>query len=269
MASKPADNKPKRPRLRLPFDNRREDAGEWVFDHRAGLCITVIVYLVLAIVFVSSRIIIGRQHAMQGMVIDIETLEELAAERDRLAEEVRERQMQDYDLSEVRNLTSNENADASDYERALRNAAGSELSETGREVQERIAANREAFERGVREAEAIAERREQGGGEDAPVKDGKVAGNVTVSYSLDNPLRYRRKLPVPAYTCEGGGRVVVDITVDRSGEVTAATVDRSQSSPDEGLHEAALSAARRSRFDLNQSAPERHKGTITYIFLPQ
>lgn len=269
MTSKSADNRPKRPKIRLPFDNRREDAGEWAFDHRAGLCITLIVYLVLAIAFVSSRIVISRPHAMQGMVIDIETLEELAAERDRLAEQVRERQMSEYDFSDVRNRTSNENADASDYEQALRSAAGSELSRTGREVQERLNANREAFERGVREAEAIGENRDRSGGDDTPVRDGKAAGNVTVSYSLDNPLRYRYKLPVPAYTCESGGMVVVNITVDRSGDVTAASVDRARSSSDEGLHEAALSAARRSKFDLNQSAPERHKGTIIYIFLPQ
>ena len=37
-----AEGRPRRARLRLPFDNRREDAGEWAYDHRIGLCITLI-----------------------------------------------------------------------------------------------------------------------------------------------------------------------------------------------------------------------------------
>ena len=38
---------PRRPRIRLPFEKSRTDVGEWAYDHRVGLCITLIVYLVL------------------------------------------------------------------------------------------------------------------------------------------------------------------------------------------------------------------------------
>ena len=46
----------RRPRLNLPFDNRRQDAGTWAYEHRVGLCVTLIAYLVLMIVFVVIEI---------------------------------------------------------------------------------------------------------------------------------------------------------------------------------------------------------------------
>ena len=45
MTETPRDDKPKparRPRIKLPFDNRREDVGSWTYDHRIGLCVTLI-----------------------------------------------------------------------------------------------------------------------------------------------------------------------------------------------------------------------------------
>jgi TonB family protein len=75
-------------------------------------------------------------------------------------------------------------------------------------------------------------------------------------------------LHVPAYTCRNGGKVEIAITVNRRGEVIAATVARGSSS-DESLREAALDAARRSRFDVSQNAPEKQTGKIYYTFIPQ
>ena len=115
MTQPPTDEKRKpvrRPRLNLPFDNRREDAGTWAYEHRIGLCVTLIAYLLLMIVFVSSKIVIGRRASTQGMYIDVETLTELEQERDRLEEEVRRRQEQQepVDWRSIRNRVSNENA---------------------------------------------------------------------------------------------------------------------------------------------------------------
>jgi TonB family protein len=73
-------------------------------------------------------------------------------------------------------------------------------------------------------------------------------------------------LDVPAYRCEGGGEVVVRITVNPAGDVTAASI---LSGGDECMRSTALQSARKSRFDINNSAPTRQNGTITYIFIPQ
>ena len=57
MTETPRDDKPKparRPRIKLPFDNRREDMGSWTYDHRIGLCVTLIAYLALMIIGVGE-----------------------------------------------------------------------------------------------------------------------------------------------------------------------------------------------------------------------
>lgn len=125
-------------------------------------------------------------------------------------------------------------------------------------------ANREAYEQGLAEERAI--RQHRGAGEDSEHQDRKVKGRVTVSFSLTDPVRTSRYLAVPAYKCEGGGEVVVEITVNRAGDVTNARVVEGG---DECMRSSALGSARRSRFNIDDSAPARQQGTITYIFIPQ
>lgn len=261
MTPQDTPTRPRRPKLHLPFDNRREDAGEWAFDHRAGLCVTLIAYLLLAIAFVGSKIVVGGTTRTQGFYIDLQRLEQLAAEKERLEREVHERQQQEpVDWKSIRNDISNENAKLDD--RGTNTAA---LNDAADAAQERMRANRAAYEQGLAEAEAIGRRGERTDNASENT-DRKVQGRVTVSFSLVDPVRHARHLEVPAYQCEGGGEVVVRITVDRSGEVTHASV---ASGGDDCMRETAVRAARRSRFDINQTAPARHTGTITYIFIPQ
>ena len=54
--------------------------------------------------------------------------------------------------------------------------------------------------------------------------------------------------------------------MNRAGEVTHASV---ASGGDDCMRETAVRAARNSVFDINDAAPARHTGTITYIFIPQ
>lgn len=266
MAENIPDNKLKpvrRPRLKLPFDNRKEDAGVWAYDHRIGLCVTIIAYLVLMIAFVSSKIVVGRKPHTQGMYIDLQTLAELEKERDRLQQQVRDRQQDPIDWKSVQNQVSNENA-LNEKLRDDRGTNAAALNDAAAEAARRMQANREAYEQGLAEERAIRER--NGAGEDTEHQDRKVKGRVTVSFSLTDPVRTSRSLNIPAYRCEGGGDVVVEITVNRAGDVVNARV---QSGGDECMRESALRAARVSRFNIDDSAPARQQGTITYIFIPQ
>ena len=158
MAENIPDNKPKtvrRPRLKLPFDNRKEDAGVWAYDHRIGLCVTIIAYLVLMIAFVSSKIVVGRRPHTQGMFIDLQTLAELEKERDRLEQQVRERQQQDpIDWKSVQNQVSNENA-LNEKLRDDRGTNAAALNDAAAEAERRMQANREAYEQGLAEERAI------------------------------------------------------------------------------------------------------------------
>lgn len=255
----------RRKRLDLPFGNEREDAGEWTYRHRIGICVTLIAYLVLMIAFVSAKVVVGKRNHLQGMYIDLQELAALEDERDRLEAEIRRKMQQEQlDWRSIQNRTSNENAtdERLKDDRGTNTAA---LNDAAQEAADRMRANREAYEQGLAEERAIqAERGNEG--EQHEQSDVKVKGRVTVSFSLMNPVRTSRYLHIPAYRCEAGGDVVVRITVDRGGEVIAAKVE---SGGDDCMRETAVSAARASRFNIDPSAPERQQGTITYIFIPQ
>jgi len=264
MPTPEPEKRVKRPRLRLPFEKRKQDAGSWTYDHRIGLCVTLIAYLVLMIAFVSSKIVVGRKPHTQGMYIDLQTLAELEQERDRLERLARERQEKDpIDWRSIQNQGSNEKA-LNEKLRDDRGTNAAALNDAAAAAEERMRANREAYEQGLAEERAIRQRR--GAGEDSEHQDRKVKGRVTVSFSLTDPVRTSRYLAVPAYKCEGGGEVVVEITVNRAGDVTNARVVEGG---DECMRSSALGSARRSRFNIDDSAPARQQGTITYIFIPQ
>lgn len=255
---------PRRKPLRLPFNNRSEDIGGWAFDHRVGLCVMIIAYLLIGILFFSSKIVIGRKASTQGMYIDFQTVEALKNERDRLAEEVRKANEQ-IDWSKIRNLSSNENA----LNENLADSKGTNtaaLNSDAKAVEARMRANKEAYEQGLRDAEDASKRKDDGKKGDSKQSDKKVKGTVTVSFSFSNPVRYSRHLIKPAYRCEGGGEVIVKVGIDRAGKVLYAYVEEGG---DDCMRQTAVAAAKGSRFDHNQSAPAKQEGEIRYIFIPQ
>lgn len=257
--------RPRRKPLRLPFDNRKEDIGSWAYDHRVGLFITIIIYLIIGIGFFASKIVIGRKVSQQGMYIDLQTVEMLEKERDRLAEEVR-RANQKIDWSKIRNTSSNENA-LNENLADDRGTKTAELNSDAEAVEARMRANREAYEKGLKDAKRAGERTEDSKSDSKNTNsDKKVKGTVTVSFSFKNPVRYSRHLVKPAYRCEGGGEVVVKAVIDRAGKVLTTTV---LSGGDECMRQTAISAAKGSTFDHNSDAPAKQEGTITYIFIPQ
>ncbi len=262
MSPQKSTKNDKKPRIRLPFESRKVDIGEWAYTHRAGLCVTLIVYLIVAIIFVSGKIVVGITPHQQGMYMDLNELAELESERNRLQEEVSAKQQ--FDWKSIKNTVSNENASNQESKSNI-GSNHSEMNNSAAENQRRMDENRREYERGLAEAEAIRTRKGDNG-EDEKTQDRKVEGNVTVSFSLNNPLRHARQLIVPAYRCQGGGEVVVTITVDNSGRVISAKIKRGG---DKCMQESALGAASASTFDSNNSAPAKHMGEITYIFIPQ
>ncbi|MFT5749600.1 MAG: TonB family protein [Ancylomarina sp.] len=100
------------------------------------------------------------------------------------------------------------------------------------------------------------------------LKNMEYSGESSVFYSLKN--RHKLILPIPVFKCEESGRVRVEITVNRNGKVIKAKVIQKESdTTDENLHEAALDAAYRSRFNINNSSPIKQFGSITFNFIRQ
>jgi len=86
------------------------------------------------------------------------------------------------------------------------------------------------------------------------------------SFSLKG--RSAKSLPIPEYTSNEQGTVVVKIWVNVNGEVTRVQAgERGTTTSDRGLWKLAENAALRSRFSPDADAPEDQTGSITYKFI--
>ena len=100
-------------------------------------------------------------------------------------------------------------------------------------------------------------------------KRSSFKGKSNIRYLLGN--RYHLQLPIPVLPgLRAGGEVVVDIVVDRSGEVLSAT-PRSTGN----FSDPTILAYAQDRPPKKQSSmltilhPKRSAGTITYLFVAQ
>ena len=99
-----------------------------------------------------------------------------------------------------------------------------------------------------------------------PGQEGRTAtGGDGISFSLGN--RSYSSLPSPEYSLQKSGTVVVEITVDRNGNVTQVRGGvRGSTTYDTELIRTAEAAARRAKFNVSPTAPAYQTGTITYVF---
>jgi TonB family protein len=94
---------------------------------------------------------------------------------------------------------------------------------------------------------------------------GNSMGTSGTSFSLAG--RNPESLPKPEYNYQIEGKVVVEITVDKYGNVTNAVPGvKGSTTLDANLLSAAKKAALKAIFDKKPDAPAYQKGTITYFF---
>jgi colicin import membrane protein len=95
---------------------------------------------------------------------------------------------------------------------------------------------------------------------------GSGLGDKGISYELQG--RGFQKLPKPKYEYQDEGRVVVEVSVDRSGKVIQAVPGiKGSTTLDEYLLKVAKEAAMEATFESKPDAPLFQKGTITYNFI--
>ncbi|MCJ7447825.1 MAG: hypothetical protein MUO72_09035 [Bacteroidales bacterium] len=96
--------------------------------------------------------------------------------------------------------------------------------------------------------------------------EGSGLGDKGISYDLAG--RGFQKLPLPRYDYQGEGKVVVEVSVDRSGKVIQAVPGiKGSNTLDEYLLRVAKEAALEAQFEVKPDAPSIQKGTITYNFI--
>ena len=266
------------PRPRLPFEKGPTDLGSWAYEHRVGLCCMIIAYLAFGIVFVSVKIAMNQERVEGAMYIDLTDMQQAL---ETLQQQVPEQQDEGDDFSNVKNRISDENGRSESVGRTTASTAGGGasssksiadfmegLDEEAAAVAGRVKASQDAFAKGRREEqEMIARIKAQREAKEGEKESGvKQKGSVLISYWL--PGRRDVSLYMPAYQCEGGGEVTVNITVNRNGKVVSASMKES-STNSSCINDMAILAARNSRFNVDDTGSDKQSGTITYIFVPQ
>jgi hypothetical protein len=99
------------------------------------------------------------------------------------------------------------------------------------------------------------------------IKNIVYSGKSNIKYDLKG--RYHLSLPIPVYLAQGGGTVVVDILVDKRGQVIKATARKNNTIADLQVFYYAEFAASNTVFNSDPSAPAQQKGTIQYNFIAQ
>ena len=246
----PQGRRPRPQRMRLPFEQRPFD-----------------------IVFVSTKIVLNTQKYDNTLYVDLTELQQQLMEEERLNQQLQ--QEEEEESTPLRNRVSDVHGGAESvgrWDESSQEPSESEsdfqesLDEEAAAVASRLRASREAFEKGRREEQEMidrhkAQREAKEGEQESGVKQ---QGNVLVEYDL--PGRRDVSLFIPAYLCEGSGRVVVSITVNRNGKVTTASVKEGSGSS--CINDSAVRAARNSTFNVDPSR-DKQSGTITYRFVPQ
>ena len=92
-------------------------------------------------------------------------------------------------------------------------------------------------------------------------------GQVSVSAKVKVENRYVLGTTyVPKITTGPSGIVVIDVTLTRTGTVTAVSTNSRSTISDEDIIDACKEAALKTGFAYNPEAPDKTRGTITYTF---
>ncbi|MBL4662238.1 MAG: hypothetical protein JKY22_01440, partial [Flavobacteriaceae bacterium] len=94
-------------------------------------------------------------------------------------------------------------------------------------------------------------------------KPATINRKTTTSYHLKG--RDKISLPIPVYTCDKGGKIVITIEVNEMGKVVKTSYNKAASTTSNGcLIESAINYANRSKFSASK-IKKKQLGTITYL----
>ena len=180
-------------------------------------------------------------------------LEQIEAERIRMEQLEAERIRKEQEEIERKRIEAEQQRQAEIMDRTRKALEGSK--NTGTSTTGEGVAGGEGNQ-GVPSGSVDSQNRGEGGG----------TGNSGISYDLAG--RGFQKLPLPEYDYQGEGKVVVEVSVNRSGKVIQAVPGiKGSNTLDEYLLKVAKEAALKAQFEVKQDAPIVQKGTITYNFI--
>jgi len=251
------------------FSYGRKGIRKFLRENHVAILYTVILHLLVAIVMVFLRVEGLKNDQELGIAVEFEekSLEEILQEENiDLPAEWLEQLLAEREAASNRAVNRNADQDfqedisTNDFTRELLEEIERARSEEDREKLEELQA-----------ILAAADYVPPAGG-DQEEETTEYSGPTTISYEfLEAPLdRGRVHLTVPVYRCQGSGVVRVEVEVRPDGSVHEASIVGLIEGRDQVCFaDAALEAARSSRFRVELSGPERHRALITYTFIAQ
>lgn len=228
-----------------------------------GVIFTLVFHILLLLVLIASQFRIKREFVESEMIIDFG---ELVEEEKPIVEELeqQEEQLPQESSSVPSNQTSNRasNRSKSNSDKFFDQEYYNELEQAKKLAQS--VSGQLSKEIPTLDNLKMPEKTQQENNETG--EPSTFSGDSNVEYVLEN--RYHTKLPIPVYLAQKGGRVVVQITVDRKGNVVSATIANTEGI-DDMILSYAKTAALRTKFNADSKAPNPQKGTITYRFIKQ
>ena len=144
--------------------------------------------------------------------------------------------------------------------------AEAERQAAERAAQQMASAFGKGFEMGSKgEAAEKAEEGTQGTQSGIAAAEKATGLGVQGTFDLNGRSISGNGLPIPVNTVQDEGRVVVNITVNPSGQVVATSINRRTNTVNPDLRKAAEDAAKRARFN-GIDGVDNQTGTITYYF---
>jgi len=240
----------------------------FVKENRVALLYTLIIHLVVLIIMIFVKVEGLKKDRELGIELEFEekTIEDLLAdEQADVPAEWLEELMRQRELSSNRAVNLNaedqlsRDISTSDYVKDLLEQIEQARNEEDREKLEELQAI-------LATADYVPP------SSDLEEESNEYSGPTTITFEfLQNPVnRGKVMLTIPVYRCQGSGIVKVEVAVARDGSVKEARVMEPITGTDKVCFaDAALSAARSSRFRIELSGPERHMALITYTFIAQ
>ena len=247
----------------------RDSLLDWLKEHRHGVMGTVIFHLVLAIFLVCVGI--SRLDSQQRMEIEIDMPEPEIVQQKQEEQKKKEQILQqsaDEEVNEMlRSLAVNEDAVKKNAETQPHERVEEYIEQIQEEIDSDYGGRYRANKNKHYKEDSIRVQRDKKERMLDSLQSTVYVGKSRVSYNIKG--RYKTYLPIPVYKCEFGGKIVVAVVVNRQGRVIKAEVVDAESNKDDSLREVAVDAALKSEFNVDEKAPERQTGTITYNFVKQ
>jgi hypothetical protein len=256
-------------------ENQPKGFMQWLIDHQVGLLGTIVFHL-LVLLFVIALRLNPVKNIKDKIYLEFQE-PPTAANTDpaKLVQEILKKadaktisHSQDNRATTVRNVAVNSNLDKlTDKLVDDKFGKSNPVYEEARRLAERMQANQQLYKKS-QEADKTpsSQQRQNGSGSARSSSEKAYKGASVLSYSVEG--RQGTYLPVPAYLCEGGGDVVVNIVVNQRGIVMNAAIS-ARTTASECLFAEALKAAKCSRFTMDEKSPAAQKGSITYRFVAQ